>query len=65
MSVMQNLLATCWFFIINMCGIGIKTFSFLLFICYVIDAFSFSFIFFTPLKGRCWLRNKWLADLLN
>ena len=24
MSVMQNLLATCWFFIMNMCGAGIK-----------------------------------------
>ena len=50
MSVMQNLVATCWFYIINMCGTGIKTFFILLLICYVIDAFSFSFMFF-PLKG--------------
>ena len=51
MSVMQNLLATCWFYIIIMCGIGIKTFSFNIFfilsiMCYIIDVFSFSFIFF-------------------
>ena len=26
MSVMQNLLATCWFYKIIMCGTGIKTF---------------------------------------
>ena len=45
MSVMQNLVATCWFYIINMCDTGIKTFFILLLICYVIDAFSFSFIF--------------------
>ena len=53
MSVMQNLLATCWFYIINMCGTGIKTFFILLFICNVIDVFSFSFIYFLfPLKGQ-------------
>ena len=46
MSVMQNILATCWFYIINMCGTGIKTFFVLLFIFYIIDVFSFSFIFF-------------------
>ena len=53
---MQNLLATCWFYIIILCGIGIKTF-FLSIICYIIDVFSFSFIF-SPLKGRYWHRNK-------
>ena len=31
MSVMQNLLAICWFFIIHMFGTGIKTFLF----CYL------------------------------
>ena len=46
MSVMQNLLATCWFYIINMCYTGIKTFVILLFICSIIHAFSFSFMFF-------------------
>ena len=35
MSVMQNLLATCWFFTIKMCGIWIK-FLFVLLICYFI-----------------------------
>ena len=35
LSVMQNLLATCWLFIIKMCGIWI-TFLFVLFICYLI-----------------------------
>ena len=52
MSVMQNLLATCWSYVINMCGTGIKTFFILLYVCYVIDVFSFSFTLF-PLKGRC------------
>ena len=46
MSVVKNLLATRWFFIINMFGTGIKTFFILLFICYVMDIFSFSFLFF-------------------
>ena len=49
MSVMQNLLATCWFYIIIMCGTGIKKiflFFILSIICYIIDVFSFSFIFF-------------------
>ena len=46
MSAMQNLLPICWFHIINMCGTGIKTFFILLFICNVIDVFSFSFIYF-------------------
>ena len=30
-SVMQNLLATCWFYIIIICGTGIKTFFYFLF----------------------------------
>ena len=53
--VMKNQLATCWFIIINIYGIGMKAFKFLLFICYMIDVFSFSFIyyFFVLLKGRC------------
>ena len=46
MSVMENLLATCWFYIIIMCGTGIKTFFILSIICYIIDVFSFSFVFF-------------------
>ena len=46
MSVMQNLLATCWFYIIIMCGTGIKRFFILSIICKVVDVFSFSFIFF-------------------
>ena len=33
MSAMQDLLATCWFYIIIMCSTGIKTFFILLFIC--------------------------------
>ena len=44
MSVMQNLLAACWF-LINMCGTGIKAFFILLFVCYMINVFSFSSIF--------------------
>ena len=48
-SVMQNVLATCWFFIINMCGTGIKTFLFS-YLCHIIDVFSFSFIFFPHWK---------------
>ena len=35
MSVMQNLLATCWFFIMNMCGTGIKNiFCFIIYMLY-------------------------------
>ena len=45
LSVMQNLLATCWFYIIIMRGTGMITF-FLSITCYIIDVFSFSFIFF-------------------
>ena len=66
-SVMQNLLATWWLFIINMCGTGVKTFFILLFICYIIDVFSFSFIF-SPLKGRYWFRKNmvsWFIKLMN
>ena len=51
MSVMQNLLATCWLYIKIMCGTGIKTFFLLSMICYIIDMFPYSFIF-PPLKGR-------------
>ena len=65
MSVMQNLLATCWFYIINMCGTGIKAFFILLFICYTIDVFYFSFIFFSHWKVDADLETKWLVDLLN
>ena len=74
MSVMQNLLATCCFFMINLCGIktffiniktGIKAFFILSFICYVIDVFSFSFILFPHLKVDSDLATKRLADLLN
>ena len=64
-SVMQSLLATWWLFIINMCGTG--AFFILLFICYVIDVFSFSFIF-SPLKGRYWFRKNmvsWFIKLMN
>ena len=43
MTVMQSLLATCWFYIINMCSTGTKTFFIFLFIGYIIDVFSFSF----------------------
>ena len=51
---------------------GIKIFFFYLFfilsiICYIIDVFSFSFIFF-PLKGAeidADIETKWLADLLQ
>ena len=31
LSVMQNLLATCWFYMIIICGTGIKTFFYFLF----------------------------------
>ena len=41
MPFMQNLLATSWFYVINMCGTGIKTFFILLFICYIVDVFIF------------------------
>ena len=46
MLVMQNLLATCWFYVIIICYNGIKAFFILSFICYIIDVFSFSFMFF-------------------
>ena len=65
MSVMQNLLATCWFYIIIMCGTGIKTFFILPSICYI-DVFSFSY--FSLLKSRFWHRNKmvsWFITLMN
>ena len=51
-SVMQNLLATCWFFIINICGSGIKAFVILLSMSYNRRVFFFFYIF-SPLKGRC------------
>ena len=35
MSVTQNVLAACSFFIINICSTGMKTFFILLFICYI------------------------------
>ena len=41
MLFMQNLLATSWFYVVNMCGTGIKTFFILLFICYIVDVFIF------------------------
>ena len=50
MSVMQNLLVACWFFIITTCGTEIKKVFILLFICYIINVFSFSFMFFPHLK---------------
>ena len=56
MSVMQNLLAACWF-LINTCGTGIKAFFILLFVCYMINVFSFSSIFL--------IQSKVDADLLN
>ena len=62
LSVMQNLLSTCWFYIINMCGTVIKNFFILLYICYIIDVFSFSFILFTHWKVDAALETKWLAD---
>ena len=58
MSVTQNLLATCWFYIIIMWGTGIKTFYILSIICYIIDVFSFSFIYPD-------IEAKWLADLVH
>ena len=45
MSVMQNLLTTCWFFIIKMCGIWI-TFLFVLLICCFIYMLYNTCIFF-------------------
>ena len=70
MLVMENLLATCWFYIIIMCGTGIKKF-FLFFIlsiiCYIIDVFLF-LLYFSPLKGRYWHRNKmvsWFITVMN
>ena len=65
MPVMQSLLATLWFYIINMYGTGIKTFFILLSICYIIDVFSFSFILFSHWKVDANLETKCLADLLN
>ena len=70
MSVMQNLLATCWFYIIIMCGTGIKEiflFFILSIICYIIDVFLF-LLYFSPLKGRYWHRNKmvsWFITVMN
>ena len=46
MSVMQNLLATCWFYIIIMCGSGIKhIFYFANFMLYNGCIFFFFYIF--------------------
>ena len=64
MSVMQNILATCWFYIINMCGTGIKTFFVLLFIFYMIDVFSFSFIFFPDWKVDVDLETNWFSLII-
>ena len=65
MSVMQNLLARCWFYIIVMCGTDIKTFFILSIICYIIHLFSFSFIFFLIERSILTIETKWLADLLQ
>ena len=65
MSDIQNLLATCWFYIMNMCGTGTKTVFILLFIYYIIDVFSFLYIFFPYWKVDADLETKLLADLLN
>ena len=85
--VMQNPLATCWFYIIIICGYAKPTCNmlvlynnhiwcwnkniFLFFILsiirYIIDVFSFSFIF-SPLKGRYLHRNKmvcWFITVMN
>ena len=51
MSVMQNLLPTCWFHILIMSGTGIKTFFILLILCYIMMYFLF-LLYFSPLKGR-------------
>ena len=65
MSVMLNLLATCWFCIINMFGTGIKRFF-----CFVIcmlytRRILFLFYIFPPLKVRCWLRNKMVSRFIK
>ena len=68
MLVIQNVLATCWFYIIIMCGNGIKTFFLLFFvlliICYIIDVFSF-FDTFPYRKVDTKIEAKWLANLLQ
>ena len=62
MSVMQNLPATCWFYIIIMCGTGIKTLFILSIICYIIFFFFYIFLHW---KVDTDIETKWLGDLLH
>ena len=53
MSLMLNLLATCYFCIIDMSGTGIKRFFYFV-ICMLYNRrIVFLFYIFPPLKGRC------------
>ena len=68
MSVMQNLLATCWFYTIIMCCTGIKTFFLIFyFVNYVLHNrfIFFSFYIFPHWKVDTNIETKWLADLLQ
>ena len=61
---MQNLLAKCWFYMINMSGTGINIFYFVLYVLCNRSIFFFFYIF-SPMKGRCWLRNKMVSWFIN
>ena len=47
MSVMQNLLVACWFFIITMCGTGIKKNYFVIYMLNNKCIFFFFYVFST------------------
>ena len=53
MSVMQNLLPACWFFIMNICGTGIKTFLYFIIHMLYNRCIFFFFYIFSSLKSRC------------
>ena len=65
-SVMQTLLVTRWFYIIIMCGTGIKTFFY--FVNYMLcNRCTFFFFYIFP-NVRYWHRNKmvsWFITLMN
>ena len=60
MSVMQNLLATCWFFMINVWYWNKNILYFVIYMLY--NRYIFFFIYIFPIE-RSMLKTKWLADL--
>ena len=68
MSVMQNLLAKCWFFIMKTCGIWRITFLFVLLICYFIymlyNICTFFFFYIFP-HWKAELKTKGLLIYQN